>query len=777
MTYGAVFMVFYYGDENYNAKNHTYNYMPSGTVKGTNHIVDLVGWDDNFDRNLFSNPPPGNGAFIVKNSWGTDWGDNGFFYLSYYDAVASHGMNFSFYGVELNSNWSRVYQYDPLGYVNSYGYGNDTAWFANVFTAQDTESIGAVSFYALAPNLSYTVNIYTGVKDTPASGTLAGTTTGILPGAGYHTVRLATPVSVTPGTRLAAVVKVQAAGLTHPIGIHYAVAGEYSNVTSRPGQSYTSSNGTTWSDLTDWKPSASVCLKVFTNKAGSGNVSVTIASNPPGRTITVDGTAYTSAKAFNWATGSTHTVATDLVQGAGSTRYMFSNWSDGGDQSHTLQITQAGAYTANFLTQYQVTATASPAAGGKITANPSPADSFYNSGTSVQLTAVPASGYAFDSWSTGVTGSANPATVTVSQPLTVGAVFRSSTATIVTTSPPGLNIVVDGTTYTAPQNFTWTANSSHTINAPSPQGTGTRYVFAGWSDKGNQSHSVTAASGGTTYTATFNPQYLLTAQAAPSSGGSVAATPASTDGYYPAGTSVSLRATARTGFMFSRWGGGLSGTTNPQAVTMDGPRSVTATFGAVGGGLSNDEITGATAAGATPYNTTQDTTKATSNPKDPSHSCTGSKDARTVWYRFSPNFTGIANITTINSDYDTVLSVYTADGATELACNDDENELTVTSAVSIGVTKGQTVLIEISAYGDDGIGGSLALGIAGIVLPPATNDEISTALRSLPCPLPCPRSRRQPLPILPIRLTPARVSGTGTACGFGTPPTIPAVCE
>jgi hypothetical protein len=708
----------------------------SQTLKSVNHGVDVVGWDDNFDRNLFSNPPPANGAFIIRNSWGTKWGEAGYFYLSYYDSKAARSDMFSFYGVEPTSNWSRVYQYDPQGWVTHVGNGSsDTAWFANVFTAQDTEVIGAVGFYATTPNVPYTIHVYTGIKDIPTSGTLAGTTTGTLATAGYYTVRLASPVSITPGTRFAVAVKVQTPGNTHPVAVQKMLAGEYSNITSHPGESYLSYDGARWSDLTSaYDSTAHVCLKAYTNKAGVGNVSVTIASNPPGQTITVDGTAYSNSKVFNWSIGSSHTVATDSVQGSGTTRYAFANWSDGGAQSHTLQITQAGLYTANFVTQYLLTASVSPAGGGSITASPNAADGFYNAGTSVQLTAAPASGYVFDSWSGAAGRSGNSITVSVSQPVTISAVFRSATATTVTTSPPGLNIVVDGTQYTAPHNFAWAPNSSHTINVPSPQGAGTRYVFASWSDKGSQSHSITAAANGATYTATLNPQYLLTTQVTPAAGGSIAATPAAGDGYYDPGTAVSVRANARTGYSFSRWTDGLSGTTNPQPVTMNGPRTVTAAFGAASAHLSNDESSGATTINTVPYSGTQDTSGATSNSNDPGHGCTDGKDSRTVWFRFLPNFTGIANISTFNSDYDTVLSVYSADGTTELACNDDENELTITSAVAVGVIKGQAVLIEVSAYGSDGIGGNLSLSINGRVLPAATNDEASAATRitSLP---------------------------------------------
>ncbi|HLJ47247.1 MAG TPA: lectin like domain-containing protein [Bryobacteraceae bacterium] len=728
MTYGGVWISIYYDTSNYNSTTKSYNYMPpsTDTLKSRDHAITLIGWDDNYDRNLFSNPPPGDGAFLMKNSWGTKWGDAGYFWLSYYDALAGYVASFAFYGEELTSNWSRIYQYDAQGWVSAYGRGSDTIWFANVFTAQDTESIGAVSFYALTPNVSYTASVYTSVENGPTSGTLASSTTGTLATAGYHTVRLDTPVGVTAGSRFAAVVKVQATGITHPVAIQNEVDGMYSTVTGKPGQGYTSADGSSWHDITSFDPTASVCLKAFANKAGSGNVPVTVASNPPGQTVTVDGTDYSSAKAFNWATGTSHTLSTTTPQGAGTSRYAFSNWSDGGARTHDITISQAGTYTANFLAQYQVTTSVSPSGSGSVAASPTSSDHFYTNGTAIQFTATAASGYVFDHWSSGLSGTASPGTLTINQALTVTAVFRSNSASTVTTDPAGLNIVVDGSTYAAPHNFTWSANSTHTINAPSPQGTGTRYAFASWSDKGAQSHTVTAGSGASTYTASFTPQYQLTVQANPSTGGSVTETPSSSDGYFAPGTTVSVRAVAGSGYVFSGWGGALTGSTNPAAVTMSGPRTVVAQFGTFAAGPANDEIAGALAIGRLPSNSTENTGGATSNSSDPTHTCTGQQDSRTVWFTFVPNFTGIANISTMNSDYDTVLSAYSGSDGTELACNDDENELTSTSAISLGVTQGQAIIVEVSAYGA-GAGGNLALAINGQALQAAANDELSSA--------------------------------------------------
>ena len=114
MTYGACYISFYWADSYYSAANYAYCY-PSA-VSG-NHAVTLVGWDDNFDKAKFTaSVPAGNGAFLIKNSWGASWGQSGYFWLSYYDASFQPGAVTT--GESLD-NYSGVYQYDPLGWVDS----------------------------------------------------------------------------------------------------------------------------------------------------------------------------------------------------------------------------------------------------------------------------------------------------------------------------------------------------------------------------------------------------------------------------------------------------------------------------------------------------------------------------------------------------------------------------------------------------------------------------------------------------------------------------------
>ncbi|MFH2068877.1 MAG: lectin like domain-containing protein [Candidatus Omnitrophota bacterium] len=322
MDYGAVYTSMYYGSPYYNALNKAYYYKGSA---GSNHAVCIVGWDDNFDRNNF-NPigeifPPANGAFIARNSWGDGWGDNGYFYVSYHDSKIGE-WNAVFNNAEAAGNYGAVYQYDPLGWVNSGGYGSDTAWFANIFTATN-RNLGAVGFYAPADNSSYEIYVFTGVAPgSPVSGSLAGpATSGIITEAGYRTIALDTTVSLVFGQTFSVVVRLTTPGYAYPVVIEYPLAGWSSQATANPGESFVSSDGLSWDDITFYSADTNVCLKAFSSYAVTRKITVSAGArgviNPSGtsfpyRVLTVD---EGDTPAFTIAPDSGYYLASLLLDG------------------------------------------------------------------------------------------------------------------------------------------------------------------------------------------------------------------------------------------------------------------------------------------------------------------------------------------------------------------------------------------------------------------------------------------------------------------------------
>jgi C1A family cysteine protease len=269
MTYGAVYTTFFYSDSYYSASNASYYCSPGGVA---NHAVCIVGWDDNYSKTKFLAQPPGDGAFIAKNSWGTGWGQSGYFYVSYYDAA--FGRNNAVFAVEPSTNYSHIYQYDPLGWVGSFGYGNSSAGFANVFTAISSDPLVAVSFYTVRPNSSYTIKVYLDpvLGPTSTSGPVL-TQSGSVEVPGYSTVVLDQAVPLTAGRKFSVAVWMTSPGYGYPVAVEYRIPGYSTSASSNSGESYVSSSGTSWSDILVYEPYANVCLKAFSSGGPALSVS------------------------------------------------------------------------------------------------------------------------------------------------------------------------------------------------------------------------------------------------------------------------------------------------------------------------------------------------------------------------------------------------------------------------------------------------------------------------------------------------------------------------
>jgi hypothetical protein len=264
-TYGGVYVALYLDTSSsyYNPTTAAYYY--SGSTQ-PNHAATIVGWDDSYAASNFAKAPPGPGAFVVKNSWGTSWGKSGYFYVSYYDTqFATNYQPPAVFTSEPTTNYDTNYQYDPLGWVTSVGSdgGGNTAWGANVFTATSNQQLSAVSFYAGSVNTQYAIYVYTDPTSGPIGGTGYTGPAGTITMPGYHTIPLTTSVPLTAGHKFSVAIKITAPGNNQPIPVESTLQG-YSSATAQPGQSYLSATGTSWTDATQIDPTMNICIKAFT---------------------------------------------------------------------------------------------------------------------------------------------------------------------------------------------------------------------------------------------------------------------------------------------------------------------------------------------------------------------------------------------------------------------------------------------------------------------------------------------------------------------------------
>ncbi|MBI4902337.1 MAG: hypothetical protein HY820_01800 [Acidobacteria bacterium] len=123
-------------------------------------------------------------------------------------------------------------------------------------------------------------------------------------------------------------------------------------------------------------------------------VPVSITTNPPGLSLTVDGVATTAPFNAHWITGSVHTFSTSATQGSGNRRYRFQTWSTGSTLNQTIITPQSQiTYTAAFATEVRLETDVFPTGSGAVTVAPPSTDGFYAVGTQVSITATPSASF------------------------------------------------------------------------------------------------------------------------------------------------------------------------------------------------------------------------------------------------------------------------------------------------------------------------------------------------------------------------------------------------
>ena len=254
INHGAIVVSIYSDVDSYRTKGSHYTYFNNSHGKQTNHDVLLAGWDDDFPRSNFVPKPKHNGAWLVKNSWGTARGNEGGYFWMPYEQYMTGGTAFI---AESFNRKMRHYGYDDLGFCRSVNYSQAT----NVFKVSGKfESLSEISFYTLNNNERYEAHVYLhGVNAplSPVDGELAAGVKGEIEYAGYHTVNLPEQLKLKEGEYFSVVVKLS--------GGYFPVEAKIKNYSENAevnrGESYFSRDGRKWTDGVNIGCNA--CVKAF----------------------------------------------------------------------------------------------------------------------------------------------------------------------------------------------------------------------------------------------------------------------------------------------------------------------------------------------------------------------------------------------------------------------------------------------------------------------------------------------------------------------------------
>lgn len=243
----------------YNRENSAYCYI--GTEK-PNHDVVIIGWDDNYPSSNFNTQLEGDGAFICQNSWGSDFGENGIFYVSYYDTnIGTHNVVYT--RVDDTDNYDHIYQSDLCGWVGNMGYDNEQIYGANVFQAKGNEKLSAASFYATGANTEYELYVVHDFKNEKSFANREKLASGVVKKAGYYTVDF-DEQKLKAGEKYAIVLYVKTPGSKHPLAIEYDTGESIlQGVDLDDGEGYISLNGKKFVNVKE-KRECNLCIKAFT---------------------------------------------------------------------------------------------------------------------------------------------------------------------------------------------------------------------------------------------------------------------------------------------------------------------------------------------------------------------------------------------------------------------------------------------------------------------------------------------------------------------------------
>jgi len=261
---GAVYTNMIYKSEFFNEENNAY-YSDKISTDG-HHAVTIVGWDDQYPKEKFGeNHPVGDGAFICKNHYGTSYGDNGYFYVSYYDYSLGKNEMVIYSVMDSDFDYDHLYEKDVFGKTSYERFDSKKTSFANVYeTGNENEILTAASFYTEDADVPYSIYVVENYESSQDLNFESKVASGIVSYAGYHTVDVLETV-LEQNTSFAIVIEFDNSSR---IAIESDEKDYSSKATASTDESYVYV-GDSFVDLTSLQGynNSNVCLKAFTKKS------------------------------------------------------------------------------------------------------------------------------------------------------------------------------------------------------------------------------------------------------------------------------------------------------------------------------------------------------------------------------------------------------------------------------------------------------------------------------------------------------------------------------
>ena len=294
-----------------------------------NHAVVIVGWDDNYQAQGQT------GAFIVRNSWGSSWGEDGYFYVPYNDDSIALSCTIAYFDDKTDKHYEdtnkyKIYQYDTLPAVLSWGNsGSDPIWGANRYTIEKNGLVKAVGFYARYANTNYEIKLFKKIIDNDGDVHFEEQVGGTQSSQnvikrGWHTVELDEPVYVRKGETLVVQVK-----FSNPTGWALPIEGDvdgYEDATSDVNQSFWSTDGDSFEDvmapdgMSSYISDPNVAIKLIIENVEIINTANIDFNNDGSSDVLLqrksDGNIYTLIIDNNGTSGTLHKVASRLSSDA-----------------------------------------------------------------------------------------------------------------------------------------------------------------------------------------------------------------------------------------------------------------------------------------------------------------------------------------------------------------------------------------------------------------------------------------------------------------------------